>query len=100
MAVRPQFTAGTKTTSGTTQQALHGSSVPCNWVELQCPSTNTGACYVQGLGAATTTGYAIAPGGTFQLPPPTQGANCYDLALIYIEPATSGNKVSYLGFTL
>jgi hypothetical protein len=85
----------TVATAGTDVQ-LVTSSVPveARGLKIQADSTNTGAVYI-GVGSASAAshGVALSPGTTAYF----GGANTssIDLANIFIDAATNGNKVRY-----
>lgn len=73
-----------------TRVALSGSTSGIVSVAVQAISSNAGVVYVGSSGVAAANGYQLQPGQAVSL-------DIADLNLVYIDAASSGDGVTYLG---
>jgi hypothetical protein len=88
------------TTAGTRVQLNGGTSRECVQVIIQALTGNTGNIFVGDVTVASTLGMALAPGANLTLNVDANLENEWktylDLADIYLDTATNGNKANIL----
>ena len=74
-------------------QQLSSTPQKANWIQLIPDPDNTGSeVYTGGAGLTPANGLIVGSGQGF-LYPPAGNSNCYALTDIYVDVATSGDKV-------
>jgi hypothetical protein len=81
-------------TSGNIPVVLSATPIPATWVVVQAPFTNGGTVYVGTSGVTSTTGIALAAGGSFFMPPRSNTAS-YTVNNIYFACSTNTDAIVY-----
>jgi len=89
----------TVTTAGTRVQINSGTLLRCTSCVLQAHEDNTGKIYIGDADVAAGRGIALAPDAVFAYGADQSGrpgGEEFDLASIYVDAETNGNKVKIL----